>query len=428
MRSPLDPLRIVEVDEDLMALMPSQSCSCPELLIGPDGWRGDHDVCCDGRGLMARETLPSVWTTLLAKLAPVIWSVVVTLPWLYVHSDDLAGEREVLFHLVYMPVLTVVSIVVLFVLIVWREPGFCLRNPHPTEDHPRNTCKDVYVNGHRIWRKWCDTCKIWRPLRGKHCSWCDMCVDRFDHHCPWVSQCIGARNHPCFLLWLWLTSLLLLEGFTVNAKLLAYDLPKGFLHMDFNSSLRRFHWQSWVSLVWCLHCVAFGGFVGWLTLYHSWLALTNQTTNERYKRSYRTNWYFYSPNICANLFDFCKGLCRKSLVFVDIEEMINNPRQRPPPRALGGETYQPLPRDFPPGPRGPGPVLAPILSYPSYPPAQMHDPFAAAMQMQSTEGWPLIYQPQIAAAQEMELATFPIDMPVVTGQAIPMQTFSQPLY
>ena len=154
MRSPVDPPRIVEVDEDLMALMPSQSCSCPELLIGPDGWRGDHDVCCDGRGLMAREAIPSVWTTLLAKLAPVIWSVVVTLPWLYVHSDDEAGEREVLFHLVYMPVLTVVSIVVLFVLIVWREPGFCLRNPHPTENHPRNTCKDVYVNGHRIWRKW----------------------------------------------------------------------------------------------------------------------------------------------------------------------------------------------------------------------------------------------------------------------------------
>ena len=50
------------------------------------------------------------------------------------------------------------------------------------------------------------SCKIVRPLRAKHCSVTDRCVETFDHFCPWVGNTIGKGNRHLFLLFLWVSS------------------------------------------------------------------------------------------------------------------------------------------------------------------------------------------------------------------------------
>ena len=54
------------------------------------------------------------------------------------------------------------------------------------------------------WSQICVACRIVRPLRAKHCSVTDRCVEVFDHYCPWVGNAIGKRNRHTFLLFLWL--------------------------------------------------------------------------------------------------------------------------------------------------------------------------------------------------------------------------------
>ena len=54
------------------------------------------------------------------------------------------------------------------------------------------------------WQQLCVTCKIVRPLRAKHCSTSDRCVELFDHFCPWVGNTIGRGNRHYFLLFLWI--------------------------------------------------------------------------------------------------------------------------------------------------------------------------------------------------------------------------------
>eukprot|EP00850_Spirogloea_muscicola_P010504 SM000062S19890 [mRNA] locus=s62:242640:248293:+ [translate_table: standard] len=49
--------------------------------------------------------------------------------------------------------------------------------------------------------------KIVRPLRSKHCSICNRCVEQFDHHCPWISNCVGKKNKWEFFVFLCIETL-----------------------------------------------------------------------------------------------------------------------------------------------------------------------------------------------------------------------------
>lgn len=54
------------------------------------------------------------------------------------------------------------------------------------------------------WTQLCVSCKIVRPLRAKHCSVTDRCIQCFDHYCPWVGNAIGKGNRHLFVIFLWL--------------------------------------------------------------------------------------------------------------------------------------------------------------------------------------------------------------------------------
>lgn len=48
-------------------------------------------------------------------------------------------------------------------------------------------------------RKWCRSCKAYRPLRASHCDACQRCVLLKDHHCEILGNCTGKQNYRYWL-------------------------------------------------------------------------------------------------------------------------------------------------------------------------------------------------------------------------------------
>ncbi|KAI3928931.1 hypothetical protein MKW92_052756 [Papaver armeniacum] len=161
------------------------------------------DKRCDGNTRLGK----------IAKLglAPLLWCIIAVLLVTYEHSVIRASNLPQLsftFGLfAWLGVFLATGGLLLFYRCSRKDPGFIRMNVHD----PQNVKDDepllkIEVNNPTLlagnWSQLCATCKIVRPLRSKHCSTCDRCVEQFDHHCPWVSNCIGKKNKWDFFLFL----------------------------------------------------------------------------------------------------------------------------------------------------------------------------------------------------------------------------------
>ncbi|KAI5432589.1 hypothetical protein KIW84_020049, partial [Lathyrus oleraceus] len=286
-------------------------------------WKGNNIFFLQGR-LMFGPDVKSLIITIFLVVAPVA-----------VFCAFVARKLMVDFpqHFGYSILILVIIHIVLIALLMTsgRDPGIVPRNlypPVPVEynesvginiepNHPPRYLprfKEVIINGITVKVKYCHTCMLYRPPRCSHCSICDNCVERRDLHCTLLGQCIGLRNYRSFYVFIFSMTLLCLyihgycwvyiKGIQVSEEISIWEAMK----------------KTPVSIALIVYSLISGVYVGILTIFHTYLISTNQTTDE--KIGYRSD-----PQI-----SYDKGVIEnfKEVFFSSIPPSKNNFRSKIP--------------------------------------------------------------------------------------------------
>ncbi|XP_075896889.1 palmitoyltransferase ZDHHC18a isoform X2 [Nelusetta ayraudi] len=144
---------------------------------------------------------------------------------------------------------------------------------------PPPRTKEILINQQVVKLKYCFTCKTFRPPRTSHCSFCDNCVERFDHHCPWVGNCVGKRNYRFF--YSFIVSLSFLTSFIFGCVVTHLTLRS-----QSGRSLIQAIQESPASVVELVICFFSIWSILGLSGFHTYLIASNLTTNEDIKGSW----------------------------------------------------------------------------------------------------------------------------------------------
>ncbi|KAK3264460.1 hypothetical protein CYMTET_26801 [Cymbomonas tetramitiformis] len=249
-------------------------------------WPGKNTFICKGRLIMGPDTNILCVTVSLITFPSAVFVGLVALD-LYEKAGS--SGPVILAFSIFLPLWCLLMLGITSS----SDPGIIPRCPPPANGSSNiSRARTVQVNGHFVKSKYCNTCNLYRPPRCSHCGVCDNCVERFDHHCPWVGQCIGKRNYRYFILFITSTTTLCAYVFICSSYLIKIrldDLREG----DGKASV----WDAIakepaaMTLIVLVFCVIW--FVGGLSIFHSYLIYTNQTTNEnfRYRQDMQDNPY-----------------------------------------------------------------------------------------------------------------------------------------
>lgn len=81
-----------------------------------------------------------------------------------------------------------------------RAPPLLERLSFPPPTLEDIISKEVFVCQPDGTPRWCNTCKIWRPDRSRHCREKNRCVLKLDHFCPWVGGIVSEQSMKYFIL------------------------------------------------------------------------------------------------------------------------------------------------------------------------------------------------------------------------------------